>query len=128
VKPVASPNHNRKEVKSMTTRNSNLPNWPDELLEIINNALALATEESIGLDDAPIKSFCGDNFDVSVQNDMGFFRLSIYPTSIGLEADELDIENPLLSLTIRPHVWWINELKRLNSKEKAVAMAETFVS
>jgi len=105
-------------------------NWPDQLLGIINNAMALAVEdrESVPFKEdgeEMMKYFENANLEVAWSERPGIFHLDIYALSLGLTSDSVDVENPLFSLTIRPHVWWIDELKRLNGR--AVAEVSTKV-
>lgn len=105
-----------------------LKNWPDELMGILANALKLAVEEVEDDEDMESKKkryYTGDNFDIAVKELNGLFKLDIFAASLTINTDEVDVDHPLLSLTIRPHVWWINELKQLVKEKGATAKKNT---
>ena len=118
----------------MNKKTNSIPNGPDELRGILRNCLELTSDEkkTAVLDGWLGKSCSYDDFEVTIRQDCysplcpptghpgsGFFKLDIYASSLSLNSDEVDIDNPLFSIEIRPHVWWINELKRLAETKRA---------
>ena len=105
--------------------------WLDKLPGIIRDALQVAIEKH-GADededgDGKTPSFCS-NIDWDEANGMtieakardGFFQLLVVPMLA--DGEGVGLDDPLLSLTIKPYGWWIKKLEE-SPKEHAKGKA-----